>query len=102
MPIFTKSYTHVWDENAPRCGLATPGGECNWAREPGLPWCNAHLCAFYCKLYTRGLRTESLPQIPLPAGLTMERFREAFGQYITHVEEMHRRQSAPGAKESRR
>jgi hypothetical protein len=32
----------------------------------------------------------------------MERFREAFGQYITHVEEMHRRQSAPGAKESRR
>ena len=63
-------------------------------------WCNGHLCEFFHKLWLRGLTQESLPQFPLPAGFTMERFREAFGQYIAHAEEMKRRREEK--KEPRR
>ena len=91
MPIYSKSYKHVHDASEPRCGLPTPAGDCLWSREPGLPYCNGHVSAFFARLAARGMRPETLPDIPLPDKLTMERLREGFGQYLAHVEEMRQR-----------
>lgn len=45
------SYSHYWNQSAPKCGLKTPGGACLWPKEPGLCWCGAHSWEFLKRLH---------------------------------------------------
>ncbi len=80
--IFSDSYAHLYDENAPKCGLPTPGGACGWAREPKLPWCNRHLCEFFNGLYSRGIAPEQLLTLRLPPGVKPEDMADAYRKYL--------------------
>jgi hypothetical protein len=86
MGIFSDSFRHYWVEGIePDCGTATHVGPCRWPREPKLPMCNAHLCAFFARARARGAKPDDIRALKFPGEVSADAMAEAFAKYLAHV-----------------
>lgn len=53
------SHAHYWRHDAPKCGLPTNVGACQWPQEPGMPWCNSHLGSYLVRMKEGGYTMEN-------------------------------------------